>query len=373
MRLIGSIVAAALLFAGQAHAADSFLIGVIGPLSGPLAMLGDRQVSAVRWWQHDVNEKGGIRGRAIELSVCDDRGNPEAAVNCTRDLIDRHSLMIINLSVAGAVSATMPLVKNGPVMIVGSPFVMPDPSTYVFQTAATNRDATRVLLAYLEKNHAKRLAMIAATDVTGEVGVADAKAIFPPAGIDLALRRIDLTANDATIQLAAVAKDNPPLIFSIYSGAGAVTVVKSYANLGLSIPLLVNGANVTDAFIKLIRNDMPSRLLGLSLKSIVPSLLDDPLDRTRAEYFAKSYEAWKKEPPDQVNHYGVLNADCVDAVLRNVANPGDPNAVRKFLETTPIHSVLTIRFSRQSHIGTGIGAFAVLEYKGKNWSPAGPL
>ena len=57
-----------------------------------------------------------------------------------------------------------------------------------------------------------------------------------------------------------------PLIFSNYSGGGAATVVKSYHNLGLTQPLLVSYANVSDAFINLIRNDMPARLEAVLLR-----------------------------------------------------------------------------------------------------------
>ena len=131
--------------------------------------------------------------------------------------------------------------------------------------------------------------MIAATDASGEVGVASAAAVFPKAGIRYDLARIDLRANDASIQLANVAKADVPLIFSNYSGGGAATVVKSYHNLGLTQPLLVSYANVSDAFINLIKNDMPSRLLATGLKAVAPELLEDAGEKERTAYFGRGY------------------------------------------------------------------------------------
>jgi branched-chain amino acid transport system substrate-binding protein len=359
--------------ASAAQAADPLLLGVIAPTTGPVAVVGVSQLSAIQWWAQDVNAKGGYRGRKVELITCDDQANPETAVTCARNLIGQHVLMILNGSVTGPVRATLPLVKDGPVMIVASPAIEPKPDTFVFQGLPTDLEITRALNDFLKANKVDRLAMIAATDATGEVGVIDAQKVFPPANVQLALTRIDLRANDASIQLAGVMKSNPQALYSSYSGAGAATVVKSYANLGLTIPLIISNANVTDAFVAVIKNDMPPRLLGMALRSIVPELVSDPKDRARIEYFQKSYQAWKHEPVDQLNHLGLILADIAGGVFAGVADPGNAQAVKAFLEKTPIQSVQTARYSPDSHIALKAANIAVVEYKGGHWTKADPL
>ncbi|HZT51155.1 MAG TPA: hypothetical protein VFA22_04440, partial [Stellaceae bacterium] len=168
-------------------------------------------------------------------------------------------------------------------------------------------------------------------------------------------------------------KDNPEALYSSYSGGGAVTVVKSFTNLGLTIPLVVNNANATDAFISVVKNDMPPRLLSIGLRSMVPQDVADPKTRDRIAYFEKSYLAWKHEPDDQLNQLGLLLADIADAVLRGVADPADPKAVKAFLEATPIESVQTVHYSAQSHIGLRTDNVVVVEYKDGHWSKADPL
>ncbi|HXP30536.1 MAG TPA: ABC transporter substrate-binding protein [Stellaceae bacterium] len=373
MKRIATIVLASFLLAGGANAAEPLVVGIITPNTGPVATVGVRQLSAVQWWQHDVNSKGGIRGRQVEIETCDDQANPERAVSCTRDLIGKGVSVIINGSLTGAVRATIPLIKDGPVMLIASPAIVPDPSTFAFQATPTDLEVTRALLAFLEANKVKRLAMIAATDATGEVGVADAQQVFPPAGIELALTRIDLRANDASIQLANVVKNNPQALYSSYSGAGAATVVKSYTNLGLTVPLIVSNANVSDAFIAVVKDDMPPQLRGMGLLTVAPDLLKDPVNKARIEYFDKSYAAWKGERADQLNQLGLLLADTADAVLRGVDNPNDPKAVRSFLEHTPIKSALTLNFSPDSHIGLKADSMAVVQYKDGRWTKADPL
>lgn len=362
-----------LVLASNAIAADPLYVGVIAPTTGPVATVGVRQLSAIQWWQQDVNGKGGINGRSVELVTCDDQGNPEVAVTCARDLIARHSLLILNTSVTGPVRATLPLVKDGPVEIVASPAIYPDASSFVFQGMPTDLDMTHALLSFLQANKVKRLAMIAATDATGEVAVADAQKAVPPTGMQFALSRIDLKANDASIQLANVMKDNPQALYASYSGGGAVTIVKSFTNLGLTIPLIVNNANATDAFISVVKNDMPPVLLSIGLRSMVPEEVTDPKIRAHVEYFHKSYLAWKHEPADQLNDLGLLLADIADAVLRGVPDPSDPKADKAFLESKPIDSVQTVRYSPQSHIGLRDDNVIVVQYKDGHWGKPDPL
>ena len=373
MRVLIGLVLAAFCVTADAFAADPFVVGVVSPLSGPVATVGSRQTAAIQWWADDVNAKGGIRGRKVELVICDDQGNPEIAVTCVRNDLARGVALLLNTSVSGAIRATLPLVKDGPVMIVASPIIEPDPKTFVFQTSPTDFEITKGLLAYLRANHVNRLAMIASTDATGEVGAANAQKVFPAGGVQLSLARIDLRANDASIQLANVLKDNPPLLYSDYSGGGAATVVKSFSNLGLTMPLVISNANLTEAFIALIRNDMPRRLLGLGLNSMVPEYVTDPQEKARIQSFNTSFEATRKEPIDLLTYLGLMLADSADAVLRNVDDIKNPAAVKTFLESTPIKSVSTIRFSPESHVGLGAESVAVVEYKGGHWTKADPL
>jgi branched-chain amino acid transport system substrate-binding protein len=373
MKSLGIVTLLALAFTANAQAADPLSIGMIAPTTGPLATIGARQLSVVQWWAQDIIKKGGINGHTVQILSCNDEGSPERAVNCGRDLIGKGIVLLINASVTGPIKATMPLVVDGPVMLTPSPNVLPEASTNVYQVSPSDVLLTEAIAEYLKANGKDRLAIIASTDASGEVGVASAATVFPKAGIKYDLARIDLRANDASIQLANVAKANVPLIYSNYSGGGAAAVIKSFNNLGLTQPLLVSYANMSDSFINLIKNDMPPRLLGIAIKSLVPDLLSDPKERERTAYITKAYKDWKNESVDQLTLTGALLADTVEAILTNVADAKDPAAVRKFLESTPIKSVQTIRFSKTSHIGMGTSDIAIVEYKGGKWVKADPL
>jgi branched-chain amino acid transport system substrate-binding protein len=378
MKLIALIAIAAALIGVQVPptAAAEYKIGVVAPTTGPAATVGVRQLASVRWWEGDVNAKGGIKGikgNQVRLIHCNDEANPEHAVTCVRNLLSQSVTLIINCSVTGATRATMPLVDRGPVMLTPAPGIVPSPDGFVFQTSPSDVELTEVLANYLSDNHIDRLGMIAATDASSEAAAARANEVFPGHGIALDLARIDLRATDASAQLARVAGPDTEVIFSSYSGGAAAAVVKSYSNLGLSQPFIVSYANISSLFVSLIRNDMPRRLLGVGVRATVPAPLRDPAERRRTAAFTESYQALTHERVDQLNLMALGLADTTEAILRNVDDPTDAKAVRAFLETTPIKSFQTIRFSPKRHVGMGIDDLAILELKDGQWEKAGSI
>lgn len=214
--------------------------------------------------------------------------------------------------------------------------------------------------------------MVAATDASGEVGVVSANKVFAAEKIDLKLARIDLRATDASTQLASVAGDDIKIVYSAYSGAGAVTVVKSYQNLGLKQPLIVSYANISDAYVQLVKDVKPARLLGTAEASIVPDVLKDPGERTRSKAFIDSYTKKYAEPVDMINLLGRQATDVADAVLRNTPDATDYPAVKKWLESNVVESVINQRFSPTNHVGVGPSAVVLVELKNNAWVPADP-
>ena len=215
--------------------------------------------------------------------------------------------------------------------------------------------------------------MLAATDTSGEVGVASANKIFPAEKIELKLARIDLRATDASTQLASVASDDVGLVYSSYSGGGAITVVKSFQNLGLKQPLIVSYANISDSFVQLVKDVKPSRLLGAAAASIVPDTLKDPGERARSKAFMEAYTKKYSEPADMINVNGPGRdgrRGCRFCVRLRI--PTDFPAVKKWLETNVVESVHNQKFSPTTHVGVDASSVVIVELKNNTWVPADP-
>jgi branched-chain amino acid transport system substrate-binding protein len=67
---------ASLVFAAPAHAADPVKVGVSLSLTGGVASNGKQILMALELWRDDVNAKGGLLGRPVEIVYYDDQSSP---------------------------------------------------------------------------------------------------------------------------------------------------------------------------------------------------------------------------------------------------------------------------------------------------------
>lgn len=85
-------------------------IGFIGPLSGDLATLGQPMQQALTLAADEINAKGGINGRQIQMVFQDGRCDGQAAASAAHELIDiEHVQAIIGGSCSGEASAVVPI------------------------------------------------------------------------------------------------------------------------------------------------------------------------------------------------------------------------------------------------------------------------
>lgn len=101
-RMAGAAVAG-LLMAGAANAADPLKIGVLFPLSGPMALIGNEAYQAAEVARDMVNERGGVLGRKVEYAVSDAPDPKAANAEATR-LIIREKVPLIAGSYASSLS-----------------------------------------------------------------------------------------------------------------------------------------------------------------------------------------------------------------------------------------------------------------------------
>ena len=117
-RLFLSIAAALLFFASgnPVQAADTIKLGVAGPSSGDLASYGIPTVRAAELVVRDINKKGGILGRKVELLIEDDVCKPELAANTAAKLVSRKANVVLGHICSGATKSALGLYKEAKIV-----------------------------------------------------------------------------------------------------------------------------------------------------------------------------------------------------------------------------------------------------------------
>ncbi len=98
--------------------ADTLKLGVAGPHSGDLASYGIPTTKAAKLVVKQINSKGGVNGKQVELVIEDDVCKPEIATNTATKLASEGVKLVIGHICSGATKAALPIYKNAKIIVM---------------------------------------------------------------------------------------------------------------------------------------------------------------------------------------------------------------------------------------------------------------
>ncbi len=267
--LLGAL--AALAITGPAVAADpgltdnEIVIGLFGPLSGPLVGFGLDPINAAKMWYDEINAKGGIHGRKIRLVVEDDKCTANDLVAAVKKLVTVDNVFMLHGgSCTAALTAAQEFINREKVPYAmlnaaGDNAVIP-PLRYTFGAFHGTQRTYAAALAGVAVQHlkVKRVAVIVHDDDYGKANLATTEAILKAANVEVvAAERIPPNITDVTAPLLKIRAAKPDAILSGAYPAPAVLIAQKYAEYGMTaIPLLqaVQGIPTPAVFAKNVGN-----------------------------------------------------------------------------------------------------------------------
>src|ERR1700682_6612375 len=113
--LVGMMLATA-----PAGAADPIKVGFSMALTGGVAPNGKQNLLALEIWRDDVNAKGGIMGRPVELVYYDDQSNPNNVPGIYTKLISVDKVdLLVGPYATNMIAPAMPVVMQMNKMTIG--------------------------------------------------------------------------------------------------------------------------------------------------------------------------------------------------------------------------------------------------------------
>ena len=231
-------------FAVGAYAQETIKIGVITDRVGVSRPYSEPNTEGVVFGANEINAKGGILGRKIELLIEDDQSRPDISAALARKLVDQGVVFIISVSLSPAAQQqqTVTMEAKTPQM---TPTNSADylttqlPNPYFWQTGPLGSIQIATLLSHAKSKNFKRVALI--TD-NSELGQAIAKAFkgtLEKAGIQIVAEEVVARgATTAMPQMQKLRAANPEAMFL----AGVLTaenvlVFRAYRELGVKFPI----------------------------------------------------------------------------------------------------------------------------------------
>src|SRR5215813_4659141 len=118
--LLGVTALASLPTVASAQGGEPIKIGFSMSLTGPLAANGKQALLGAKIWQEDVNAKGGLLGRQVQLIDYDDQSNPSTVPGIYTKLLDVDKCdLVISGYATNLVAPAIPIMMQKGKLFIG--------------------------------------------------------------------------------------------------------------------------------------------------------------------------------------------------------------------------------------------------------------
>ena len=115
-----------LALTGAGLAADTIKLGIAGAHSGDLASYGLPSVKAAELVVKDINARGGILGKKVELLIEDDACKPEMATNTATKLVSKKVDIVMGHICSGATKAALGIYYDARIIVMSPSATNPE-------------------------------------------------------------------------------------------------------------------------------------------------------------------------------------------------------------------------------------------------------
>jgi branched-chain amino acid transport system substrate-binding protein len=244
-----STAALAIAFLTGTASAQTIKIGVNEPLTGAFAASGTYVVNGAKIAADEINAKGGILGRQIELVIEDNKSNPTEAAAVAEKLITRDKVPVI----MGAWGSSLTLAVMPKLMEYETPMVVETSSSgkittsgnpYIFRISPPSAVEAVAFKGIVDKLDLKKADFLVINNDWGRGTAEDFGKMFKDKGINVGLvETMDQGAQDMSAQLSKIkGSDSETLI--VTTAVDQLTLIfKQAAALGLKKRIITTGGS----------------------------------------------------------------------------------------------------------------------------------
>jgi len=254
LRKLACALVALVALAIPARAADPIKIGFSMALTGGVAANGKQILTAFEIWRDDVNAKGGLLGRPVELVYYDDQSNPANVPALYTKLLGVDKVdLVIGPYATNMVAPAMPVIMGHSKMtisILGLGVNREFKYPRYFSTVPTGPDGPPAFskgffeLARVQNPAPKTVAMVAADAEFAQVAAGGARVNAKAAGFDIVYEgKYPPNTTDFLAVMRAVQATNADIVYAAAYPPDTVGIVRAANEIGL-VPKMFGGSMI---------------------------------------------------------------------------------------------------------------------------------
>ena len=277
-----------------AQAPQPIRVGFSSAMSGPSAITGEGVMWGATMAVDEINAKGGIMGRKVEVYFGDNKGTPGEAVSAVRKLVDVDKVdVIVGQTHSGACLGSMPIIKELQVPQVTESCSNPKiremsgkgGNEWQFRVNIDDLMMANAFAKYIAKN-AKTVSIVAQNDDFGRGAATAYDAAFKKSGVKLVSTEFfDRGQSDYRPLLTRLKRSNPEALLMVMLANEGSVFMRQYRELGLNQKIYARGSLATAEFLGQVK-DNPSIGDGIVEASYWTAALDP-------EWEKRWLERWK--------------------------------------------------------------------------------
>lgn len=246
---LASLAALSLTLLASAASAQTIKIGVNEPLTGPFAASGTYVVNGAKIAADEINAKGGVLGKKIELVIEDNKSNPTEAAAVAEKLItsDKTPVMM------GAWGSSLTLAVMPKLMDYEVPMLVETSSSgkittsgnpYIFRISPPSALEAELFAPKVDKLGLKKVDFLVINNDWGRGASMDFGAMFKAKGVQVGLvETMDPAAQDMSAQLAKIKGSDSDTIIITTAVDQLTLIFKQMAALGIKKRVITTGGS----------------------------------------------------------------------------------------------------------------------------------
>ena len=363
-----TVLFAALCFAGSAVAKEPIKIGAILSVTGPAANLGGPEARTLQMLVDEANQKGGLAGHLIELSIKDSGASPEKAISFAKKLIEEDKVFaIIGPSTSGESLKIKGLAEEGKTLLLScaaAEAIVKPVGKWVFKTPQNDSDAARRILEHIKQAGLTKIGLVSSNTGFGKAGKEQVEKIAKEMGIEIVANEVydkeatDLTAVATKLKAAAV----QAFINWSIEPAQAI-VLKNARQIGLDVPIYQSHGFGNIRYVTAAGPAAEGVIFPAGRLIVADALPAGHPQKALLTKYKRDYEAKYKE---DVSTFGGHAYDAFILLAKVVEKVGaDREKARAALEGLQgvVGTAGTFNFTAQDHCGLQADAFEMLTVK----------
>jgi branched-chain amino acid transport system substrate-binding protein len=364
--------AAAAVLAAASHAGaqgkEPLRIGAILSVTGPASFLGAPEARTLEMLVQDLNGKGGVDGRKIELVVKDTGGDPAKAVSFAKQLMEEDRVFaIIGPATSGETIAIKPVVEEGKTLLLScaaAEVIVNPVAAHVFKVAPKDSFAAEMIFRRMKKMGVKRIGFLSSNTGFGKAGKDQVEKLAASHGIEIAVSEVyDKAATDLTAEVTKLKAANVQAVLNWSIEPAQAIVIKNARQIGLAVPIFQSHGFANLQYAKAAGAAAEGVIFPASRIVVADTLAEKHPQKAVVASYKKGYEARYQE---DVSSFGGHAYDALMILVRAVKEAGlDRDKVRAAIENMKgfVGTAGVFNFSPTDHNGLAIDAFEMLTVK----------